>query len=253
MRFVRFAVGSTIGYGLLETPDRIRAISTTPFLPWEETSETFARDEVRVLAPVLPSKIVAIGLNYKAHAEETGQTPPAEPMLFLKPSTSIIGPGDAIKVPPQSSRVDYEAELAIIIGKAASGIPESAARDRILGYTCGNDVTARDLQARDVQFTRAKGFDTFCPLGPHIATDIEPGDLEISCRVNGEIRQQSRTSDLIFGVEALVTFISSVMTLLPGDVILTGTPAGIGPLKLGDTVEVALEGIGALTNEVAGA
>ncbi len=251
MRFVRFAIGSTIGYGILEEPDRIRAITTTPFLPWEATEEVFTPQQVRILAPVLPSKIVAVGLNYKAHAEETGKEIPAEPMLFLKPSTSVIGPGETIRLPSQSTRVDHEAELAVVIGKAARNVEGDAIGDAILGYTCGNDVTARDLQARDVQFTRAKGFDSFSPLGPHIAVGVDPGDLEIACRVNGEVRQRSRTSDLVFPVEALVSFISSVMTLLPGDVILTGTPAGIGPLADGDVVEVEIQDVGTLRNEVA--
>ena len=250
MRFVRFAVGSTIGYGLRESDDLIRAITTTPFLPWSPTDETFAPAEVRILAPLLPSKIVAVGLNYAAHAEETGAALPSEPMLFLKPSTSVIGPDEPIVLPPQSERVDHEAELGVVIGKAARNVSAGDAPEHVLGYVCANDVTARDLQARDVQFTRAKGFDTFCPLGPHIATDVDPSDLAISCRVNGDTRQDSRTSDLVFGVPALVGFISSVMTLLPGDVILTGTPSGIGPVQKGDVVEVEVEGIGVLRNPV---
>ena len=250
MRFVRFAIGSTIGYGTIEDDGRIRAITTTPFLPWEATEERFAPDAVRLLAPVLPSKIVAVGLNYRSHAEETGMSLPEEPMLFIKPTTAVIGPGETIKLPPQSSRVDYEAELAIIIGKAAKGVDERGAASLILGYTCGNDVTARDLQAKDVQFTRAKGFDTFCPLGPHIETDVDGSGLDIECRVNGEVKQKSNTSDLVFGPAALVAFISSVMTLLPGDVIMTGTPAGIGPISDGDVAEVEIAGIGTLRNPV---
>jgi 2-keto-4-pentenoate hydratase/2-oxohepta-3-ene-1,7-dioic acid hydratase in catechol pathway len=250
MKFVRFAIGSTIGYGTLENDGQIRAVTTTPFLPWEHTDERFAPDTVRILAPVLPSKIVAVGLNYKSHAEETGMKLPAEPMLFIKPTTSVIGPGETIKMPPQSSRVDYEAELAIVIGKAAKDVDENSAANAILGYTCGNDVTARDLQAKDVQFTRAKGFDTFCPLGPHIETDVDGGSLDIELRQNGEVKQKSNTSDLVFGPAALVAFISSVMTLLPGDVIMTGTPAGIGPVADGDVVEVEIAGIGTLRNPV---
>jgi 2-keto-4-pentenoate hydratase/2-oxohepta-3-ene-1,7-dioic acid hydratase in catechol pathway len=171
-------------------------------------------------------------------------------MLFLKPSTSVIGPGEIIVMPPQSARVDHEAELGIVIGRATRNVKEADALEHVLGYTCANDVTARDLQAKDVQFTRAKGFDTFCPLGPHVVTDVDPGKLEIACRVNGEVRQESNTSDLIFGCAALVAFISSVMTLLPGDVIITGTPAGISPLADGDTVEIEVEGIGVLSNPV---
>ena len=250
MKFVRFAIGSTIGYGTIEDDGQIRPITTTPFLPWEPTDERFAQDTVRVLAPVLPSKIVAVGLNYRSHAEETGMKLPEEPMLFIKPTTSVIGPGETIKLPPQSSRVDYEAELAIVIGKAAKNVDEASAPGVILGYTCGNDVTARDLQAKDVQFTRAKGFDTFCPLGPQIETDVDGTNLDIGCRVNGEVKQKSNTSDLVFGPAALVAFISSVMTLLPGDVIMTGTPAGIAPITDGDVVEVEIAQIGTLRNPV---
>lgn len=250
MRFVRFAIGSTIGYGTAVQDGRVRAISSTPFLPWEPTNEVFSLDQVRVLAPVLPSKVVAVGLNYRAHAEETDKPVPTEPMLFLKPSTSVIGPGETIYLPPQSRRIDHEAELAVVMGRAARNMSEGQAMDTILGYTCANDVTARDLQARDVQFTRAKGFDTFCPLGPHIETGIDPHSLELTCRVNGEVRQKSSTSDLVFRPAALVAFISSVMTLLPGDVILTGTPAGISPLNDGDVVEVEISGIGTLRNPV---
>ena len=252
MRFARFAIGSTIGYGTVEDDGRLRAITTTPFLPWEPTDEYFDASLVRLLAPVLPSKIVAIGLNYRAHAEETGRGLPEEPMIFLKPTTSVIGPGDAILMPPQSQRVDHEAELAVVIGRATRNVAAADALDHVLGYTCANDVTARDLQAKDVQFTRAKGFDTFCPLGPSIVgvTDIDGGKLDITCRVNGEVRQHSNTSDLVFGVAELIEFVSSVMTLLPGDVILTGTPDGISPLHDGDNVEVELEGIGVLSNPV---
>ena len=250
MRFVRFAVGSTIGYGLIEDDGQIRAISSTPFLPWEPTNERFDPSTVRILAPVLPSKVVAVGLNYKAHAEETGSSLPEEPMLFIKPSTSVIGPGETIYLPPQSRRVDHEGELAIVIGKAARNVGDVTAAEAILGYTCANDVTARDLQAKDVQFTRAKGFDTFCPLGPHIVTGLDPSNLELECRVNGEVRQKTNTSDLVFGAASLVAFISSVMTLLPGDVILTGTPAGISPMNDGDVVEVELSGVGVLRNPV---
>jgi 2-keto-4-pentenoate hydratase/2-oxohepta-3-ene-1,7-dioic acid hydratase in catechol pathway len=248
MRFSRFAIGSTIGYGVIEDDGKIRAITTTPFLPWELTDESFDPSQVRLLAPVLPSKVPAIGLNYKAHAEETGKGLPEEPLLFLKPSTSVIGPGETIILPPQSVRVDHEAELAIVMGKAARNVREEEALGYVLGYTCANDVTARDLQAKDGQFTRAKGFDTFCPLGPEVVTDIDPENLDITCRVNGEIRQSSNTSDLVFGVATLVAFVSSVMTLLPGDTILTGTPAGISPVVDGDHVEIEVGGIGVLGN-----
>jgi 2-keto-4-pentenoate hydratase/2-oxohepta-3-ene-1,7-dioic acid hydratase in catechol pathway len=250
MRFVRFAIGSTIGYGVLEDDGQIRAISSTPFLPWEPTDERFDPGQVRVLAPVLPSKVVAVGLNYGSHAIETGRPVPLEPMIFIKPTTSVIGPDETIYLPPQSERVDHEGELAVVIGKAARNVSDVAAAEVILGYTCANDVTARDLQQRDVQFTRAKGFDTFCPLGPQVVTDIDPMRLDLECRVNGEVRQKTNTSDLAVGPAALVAFVSSVMTLLPGDVILTGTPAGISPLADGDVVEVEISGIGVLRNPV---
>lgn len=250
MRFVRFAIGSTIGYGLLEDDGRIRAISSTPFLPWEPTNERFEAAQVRVLAPVLPSKVVAVALNYGSHAIETGRPIPVEPKIFIKPTTSVIGPDETIYLPHQSERVDHEGELAVVIGKAARNVSEATAAEAILGYTCANDVTARDLQQRDVQFTRAKGFDTFCPLGPHVVTDANPSNLELECRVNGEVRQKTNTSDLAVGPAALVAFVSSVMTLLPGDVILTGTPAGISPLADGDVVEVEISGIGVLRNPV---
>jgi 2-keto-4-pentenoate hydratase/2-oxohepta-3-ene-1,7-dioic acid hydratase in catechol pathway len=250
MRFARFAIGSTIGYGIVEDDGRLRAITTTPFLPWEPTDEVFDASQVRMLAPVLPSKVCAIGLNYRAHAEEQGKPLPEEPLLFLKPSTSVIGPGDTIVMPPQSQRVDHEAELAVVIGRATRGVRAAEALEHVLGYTCANDVTARDLQSKDVQFTRAKGFDTFCPLGPHVVTDLDGDKLDIVCRVNGEVRQSSTTSDMVFKVAELVEHVSSVMTLLPGDVILTGTPAGISPLADGDNVEIELEGIGVLANPV---
>lgn len=250
MRFARFAIGSTIGYGTVEDDGRIRAITTTPFLPWELTDELFDVAQVRVLSPVLPSKVCAIGLNYVAHAEEQGKPLPEEPLLFLKPSTSVVGPGETILLPPQSQRVDHEAELAVVIGRAAKNVKSADAFEYVLGYTCANDVTARDLQRKDVQFTRGKGFDTFCPLGPHVVTDLDGGELEITCRVNGEVRQSSTTSDMVFKIAELIEHISSVMTLLPGDVILTGTPSGISALHDGDVVEVELEGIGVLRNPV---
>jgi 2-keto-4-pentenoate hydratase/2-oxohepta-3-ene-1,7-dioic acid hydratase in catechol pathway len=251
MRFARFAIGSTIGYGVVDDDDgSFQAITTTPFLPWELTDERFDPSQVRLLAPVLPSKIVAIGLNYRAHAEETGAKLPDEPLMFLKPTTSVIGPGEAIVWPKRSQRVDHEAELAVVIGRAAKDVTTTQAEASILGYTCANDVTARDLQAKDGQWTRGKGFDTFCPLGPHIVTDIDVNKLDIVCRVNGAVRQSSNTSDLVFDCPTLVSFVSSVMTLLPGDVILTGTPSGILPLAVGGTVDVEIEGIGVLSNPV---
>ncbi len=205
----------------------------------------------RFLAPVQPSKIIAVGLNYRDHAREMGLELPGEPILFMKPATAVIGPFEEIRYPSQSSRVDYEAELAVVIGTTCRNVRASRAKDCILGYTCLNDVTARDLQAKDGQWTRAKSFDTFAPIGPWIATDIEdPHALSITARLNGEVKQSSNTSNLIFSVFELVEFISSVMTLKPGDVIATGTPSGVGPMLPGDEIAIEIEGIGVLNNRV---
>jgi 2-keto-4-pentenoate hydratase/2-oxohepta-3-ene-1,7-dioic acid hydratase in catechol pathway len=197
-----------------------------------------------------PSKIVAIGVNYRAHAEEMGKTPPAEPLMFLKAPSAMVGPGGAIALPRGYDRIDYEAELGVVIGERVRDVEPRRALDTVLGYTCINDVTVRDLQKRDVQYTRAKGFDTFCPIGPRVVGGLDPSDLRIASRVNGETRQDSRTSDLIFSVPDLISFISKVMTLEPGDVIATGTPSGVGPLSPGDRVEIEIEGIGVLENPV---
>jgi 2-keto-4-pentenoate hydratase/2-oxohepta-3-ene-1,7-dioic acid hydratase in catechol pathway len=206
---------------------------------------------VRLLSPCLPTKIVAVGLNYRDHAEEMKKTLPTEPLLFMKPSTAVIGHEDKIIYPHHtSSRVDYEGELGVVIGKKAKWINKDEALNYVFGYTCINDVTARDLQAKDVQYTRAKGFDTFAPTGPVIETELDPSDLEISTFLNDERKQHSRTSELIFNVPRLISFISRVMTLLPGDIIATGTPSGVGPMKGGDKVEIKVEGIGVLRNYV---
>jgi 2-keto-4-pentenoate hydratase/2-oxohepta-3-ene-1,7-dioic acid hydratase in catechol pathway len=245
MRLVRFQVDDKTFAG---------RIDGKKILPLGEgtSARQYSLDEVRLLAPCSPCKIVAVGLNYRDHAEEMKFELPDEPLLFMKPSTSIIGPGDPIMLPPQSRRVDYEAELAVVIAKTARNVPYENARDFILGYTCLNDVTARDLQQKDGQWTRAKGFDTFCPIGPWIETDLDASDLPISLLLNGEVKQESRTSNLIFNSFRLVEFISHIMTLMPGDVIATGTTSGIGPMKQGDTVEVRVEGIGSLINPVQG-
>jgi 2-keto-4-pentenoate hydratase/2-oxohepta-3-ene-1,7-dioic acid hydratase in catechol pathway len=206
--------------------------------------------DLRFLAPVRPGKIVAVGRNYAAHARELGNDVPPEPILFLKPPSSLLDPGGTIRRPPSSSRVDYEGELAIVVGRRARHVSRDGWRDFVLGFTCANDVTARDLQKKDVQFTRGKGFDTFCPIGPWIETDVDPSDLGIVTRVNGMVRQNGRTSQMVFDCGALIAFISEVMTLEPGDVILTGTPEGIGPLEVGDVVEVEIEDVGTLTNLV---
>jgi 2-keto-4-pentenoate hydratase/2-oxohepta-3-ene-1,7-dioic acid hydratase in catechol pathway len=204
-----------------------------------------------LLAPVLPSKIVCVGRNYADHAKELGNEAPSEPILFLKPPSALLAPFGTIVRPSQSQRVDFEGELAVVIGREAKNVRERDWRDHVRGFACANDVTARDLQKKDVQFTRGKGFDTFCPIGPCLEEDLDPSDLRLTTRVNGEVRQDGRTSQMIFPVPFLVEFITSIMTLLPGDVILTGTPAGVGPLNAGETVEVEIEGIGVLRNVVA--
>ena len=206
---------------------------------------------MRLFSPILPSKIVCVGRNYADHAAELGNEVPAEPLLFLKPSTAVIGPHDAIRLPPQSKQVEHEAELAIVVGPpGARRVERAEAARAIFGYSCANDVTARDLQRADGQFTRAKGFDSFCPLGPWIVTGVDVGDVEVRCEVGEEVRQLGRTRDMVFDPPTLVSYISHVMTLLPGDVVLTGTPAGVGPMADGDLVTVRVEGVGQLTNRV---
>jgi 2-keto-4-pentenoate hydratase/2-oxohepta-3-ene-1,7-dioic acid hydratase in catechol pathway len=218
--------------------------------------QQFRLEDVRLLAPVLPrSKVVGIGRNYADHAAEMGNDVPTEPLMFLKPNTSVVGPGDPIFYPPQTSNLHFEGELAVVIGRICRDVPAEQATDVIHGYTIANDVTARDLQKSDVQFTRAKGFDSFCPLGPWIETDLDPqhfaDGVRVQTHLNGDIKQDGSTADLIFDIPTLVAHVTSVMTLLPGDVILTGTPAGVGPIQVGDEVEVSIAGIGTLTNKVA--
>ncbi|SNS77798.1 2-keto-4-pentenoate hydratase/2-oxohepta-3-ene-1,7-dioic acid hydratase (catechol pathway) [Streptosporangium subroseum] len=229
----------------------IAGISGHPFGSIQLTGERYSLSQVRLVAPMLPSKVLAIGRNYADHAREMGGEVPDEPLVFLKPSTSVIGSGEAISYPTAlSQRVDYEGELAVVIGRLCREVPKERAHEVIFGYTCANDVTARDLQKKDVQFTRAKGFDTFCPLGPWIQTELDPSDLAITTSVNGEVKQSSRTSKLMHDIPALIAHVSAVMTLIPGDVILTGTPEGVGPLAIGDEVSVFIEGIGTLSNRV---
>ena len=222
-----------------------------PFGTVKFTGQRWALADVRLLSPILPSKVVCVGRNYADHAAELGNAVPKEPLLFLKPSTSVIGPNDAIRLPPQSKRVEHEAELAAVIGApGARRVDRAGAAAAIFGYTCANDVTARDLQKADVQFTRAKGFDSFCPMGPWIVTGVDVSDVEVRCEVNEEVRQLGRTKDMVFDAPTLVSYVSHIMTLLPGDVILTGTPEGVGPMQVGDEVEVSVAGLGALTNPV---
>jgi 2-keto-4-pentenoate hydratase/2-oxohepta-3-ene-1,7-dioic acid hydratase in catechol pathway len=249
VRLVRFRAGERIATGVLEG-DHLRPLRGTFFENPLPTGEEVPLSSVRLLAPVIPSKVVAVGRNYPEHADEMGDPLPEEPVIFLKPSTAVIGPGDPIPIPPGAGQVDHEGELAVVIGRVARRVRAEDASRFVLGYTCGNDVTARDLQRRDGQWTRAKGFDGFCPLGPWVETELDPTDLWVECRVNGEVRQAARTSQMQFGPAQLVEFVSHVMTLLPGDVILTGTPAGVGPLSPGDRVEVEVEGVGVLENPV---
>jgi len=251
MKIARYSLEGTESYGSLE--DGIIRPLEGPLdgLRPRHLAEAVAVSLVRLLAPAKPSKIVAVGVNYREHAREMGRPLPTEPMLFIKPPSAVIGPEEAIIYPAQTKRLDYEGELAVVIAKPARNLSVSQVRHHLFGFTCLNDVTARDLQARDVQFTRAKGFDTFAPVGPVVDTDVDPRDLMIQTRLNGTICQSSRTSELIFDPYQLVSYVSQIMTLLPGDVVSTGTPSGVGPMKVGDTVEVEIEKIGCLRNTVA--
>lgn len=250
MKFIRYEIEGRIFQGLLER-DTVWKINGDMFSDYSVGSEQLNLAKIRLLAPCLPTKIVAVGLNYRSHAREMKMTVPDEPLLFLKPATAVIGPGVPIIYPKMSQRVDYEGELGVVIGRRCKDVSEQKAPDCVFGYTCLNDVTARDLQKKDGQFTRSKSFDTFCPLGPCIETDIDPSSAIIETRLNGQLRQETSTADFIFPVCRLVSFISQVMTLLPGDVIATGTPSGIGPMQPGDAVEVRIRGIGSLKNTVA--
>lgn len=249
MHIVRYLWRGSESYGLVEGQD-IFTLEGDVFGQFSRGGRVVGLDEVKILPSCQPSKIVAVGLNYRAHAAETGATVPDEPLLFFKPPSAVIGHLDEIVYPSISERVDYEAELGVVIGRRARFVAAVDALDYVLGYACANDVTARDLQHRDNQWARAKGCDTFCPLGPFIATDLDPGNLRVQSRVNGEKRQDSNTADMVFGVAELISFITQAMTLEPGDVVLTGTPSGIGPLHPGDVVEVEVEGIGILRNSV---
>ncbi len=267
MRIARFTAGEEPLYGVVTgdvdsfgqpADDTVVVeLSGDPMYVGMKPTQTEHRlSDVRLLAPVIPrSKVVAIGRNYAAHAAELGNEVPEEPLMFLKPNTSVIGPGDPIFYPRQTQNLHFEGELAVVIGRICRDIPPEQATDVIYGYTIGNDVTARDLQKKDVQFTRAKGFDSFCPLGPWIETDLDPQDfadgVAVQTFLNGDVKQDGSTKDLIFDIPTLVAHVTSVMTLLPGDVILTGTPAGVGPMEVGDEVEVSIARIGSLTNRVA--
>jgi len=255
VRIARFVQGGQIAWGVVESTEAgdavtVAAIKDHPMGPIEFTGDRFALADVRLLAPILPSKVIAVGRNYAAHAAELGNDVPERPLIFLKPSTSVIGTGDLIRLPVDSQQVEHEAELALVIGKLAKDVPRERALDLVFGYTCANDVTARDQQRADVQFTRAKGYDSFCPIGPWIETNFDPSAVRLRCLVNGTVTQDGNTRDMIFDVATIVSFMSHVMTLVPGDVILTGTPAGVGPIVDQDTVTVAIDGIGELVNPV---
>ncbi|MGW7273983.1 fumarylacetoacetate hydrolase family protein [Streptomyces sp. NPDC054864] len=258
MRIARFSIDGNVAFGAVEGESPpgstdglvLDIIKGIPFADFELSGTKVPLSKVRLLPPVLPNKVVGIGRNYADHAAELGNEVPDVPVAFFKPSTSVIGPGDAIAYPSFSQEVHYEAELAVVIGRMCREVPRERARDVILGYTCANDVTARDVQRREKQWARAKGFDSSCPLGPWVETELDPSDLTIQCTVNGEQRQLGRTAEMVRSIEDLIVHISEAMTLLPGDVILTGTPAGVGPLNVGDEVAVTIEGIGTLTNRV---
>jgi 2-keto-4-pentenoate hydratase/2-oxohepta-3-ene-1,7-dioic acid hydratase in catechol pathway len=250
MKIVRVKAGDDIAYGVADA-EGVMVYRGTPFVAWEPTETLVPWDRVQLLAPVIPTKVVCVGRNYVDHAGEMGEDLPTEPLIFMKPATAVVGPDASVVLPPASSEVHHEAELAAVVHKVARNVRAEDASQFILGYTAANDVSARDLQTKDGQWTRAKGFDTFCPLGPAIETELDPLErLAVICRVNGEVRQAGFTSDMVFGVAEIFEFITAVMTMLPGDVILTGTPAGVGKIDNGDTVEVEIDGIGTLSNPV---
>jgi 2-keto-4-pentenoate hydratase/2-oxohepta-3-ene-1,7-dioic acid hydratase in catechol pathway len=257
VRIARYAVNGDVSFGLVQGPpdagpaDLVIAETTGhPFGALQPTGRVAPLPSVRLLAPVLPSKVVCIGKNYADHVAEMGGAAPSDPVMFLKPSTAVVGQGDPVLLPRDSERVDHEAELAVVVGRLCRDVPRERALDVVLGYTCANDVTARDHQKADGQWTRGKGHDSFCPLGPWIETEMSPADLRVRCEVDEVLRQEGSTKDLIHDVASLIAWVSAVMTLLPGDVLLTGTPSGVGPLADGQVVSVDIEGIGTLSNPV---
>jgi 2-keto-4-pentenoate hydratase/2-oxohepta-3-ene-1,7-dioic acid hydratase in catechol pathway len=252
MIIIRYQSKTGPAYGLVEN-HRVHTLEGDVFGPFHKGQEMGGLEDVRLLAPVAPGKIVALGRNYAEHAREHGADVPKEPLLFLKAPSAVIGPDEPIVLAPLSERIEHESELVLVIGKRAKNVPEENAWEHVLGVTCGNDVTARDLQTRDGQWARSKSFDTFCPLGPWIVSHLRPediGDLGVTCRVNGAMKQMASTREMIFSPAKLIAYITAAMTLLPGDIIMTGTPAGVGPLKAGDVVEVEVEGVGVLRNPV---
>ena len=253
MKIVRYEANGASAYGVLQDDDSIRELIGSPFEDFSVGDTVADFESVRVLPPVEPRKVIGVGLNYIKHIEEVGMTKPPFPMLFMKPNTGVIGHGDAIVFPKEGVQTEYECELTVVIGKDARRVSEDEALDCVLGYTCGNDVSERTIQLPEMKMGAmliGKGFDTFCPIGPVIATGIDPSDLQIQTRLNGETRQDDRTSDLLFSVPKLVSYISDAMTLQPGDCILTGTPSGVGPIAPGDVVEIDIEGVGVLRNPV---
>lgn len=250
MRIARFSKGEEPQYGVVDGPE-LKVLKGHPLVKLEYSGERVAIKDVKLLAPTIPSKIICIGMNYAAHAAEISQDVPDEPLMFFKPNSAVIGQGDSIVIPRQSSQVELEIELAVVIGKLAKDISAADAADHIWGFTIGNDVTARDLQFTDLQWARSKGFDTFCPLGPWIETDFVPDDQQLISRVNGDNRQKSHLQEMAFDPYTLVSYVSQNVTLLPGDVILTGSPAGISKISHGDLIECEIEGIGTLINPVA--
>ena len=250
MKIVRMKAGDDIAYGVADA-EGVLVYRGSPFVAWEPTETVVPWDSVQLLAPVLPTKVVAVGRNYVEHADESGVPVPDEPMIFLKPATSVVGPDADVVYPSISNEIHHEAELAAVIGRVARHVRAEDASSYVIGYTAANDVTARDLQATDGQWTRAKGFDTFCPLGPAIETELDPLEkLAVFCRVNGDVRQAGFTSDMVFGVAEILEYVSAVMTLLPGDVILTGTPSGVSKVEPGELMEVEIDGIGTLSNRL---
>ena len=253
MRIVRYRADEAINFGIMEEDDTIRELVGSPFESLNPSGSVTHLRDVQLLAPVEAPRIIGVGLNYAEHAREVGKDLPSEPMLFMKPSTTAIGPDEAIIYPRQGKNVHYEAELAVVIGSSARRVSEAEALGYVLGYTCGNDVSERTIQFAEMQagtMLIGKGFDTFCPLGPCITTDLDPGNLQVQARLNGEVKQNERTSDLIFSVAELISYISAAFTMLPGDVIMTGTPSGVGPFVPGDVVEIEVEGVGILKNPV---
>lgn len=250
MKIVRIKSGDDITYGIADT-DGVQVYRGSPLVAWEPTESVVPWPKVQLLAPVIPTKVICVGKNYEDHASEMGGKILERPLIFMKPATAVVGPEGSVVYPPSSQEVHHEAELAVVISRVAHNVKADDASQYILGYTAANDVTARDLQRQDNHWTRAKSFDTFCPLGPAIETELDPLErLAVICRVNGDVRQAGFTSDMVFGVAALVEFVTAIMTLLPGDVILTGTPSGVSAVNVGDVMEVEIDGIGTLTNQV---